>query len=86
MQEGGDITALGKEHKAHARVAQDGGEAKELMVAAVLVIAELTPVELHLLTGLGLIAPHGMAAGLGRAQRLDKGFELAHPAGVAERP
>ena len=54
------------------------------MIAADLIIAKLAPVKLHLLTRRRFIATHRKVSGFGWAQRLDKGFELADAAGIAE--
>src|SRR4051794_32239820 len=54
------------------------------MIAAVLIIAKLAPVKLHLLTRRRFVAAHRKVTGLGWTQRLDKGFELADTAGITE--
>src|SRR5690242_10467391 len=54
------------------------------MVATSLLVAELAPVELHLLTRCGLVTPDWVAAGFGRAQWRYKGFELADTTTIAE--
>jgi len=77
------ITAFGKGDKAHARVAEDGTEAIELARDSVLLILELSPIKLDLLTGPGLIANHGSAAADWRTQRMHKGFEHTQASRVA---
>ncbi len=77
------ITAFDKGDKAHARVAEDGTEAVELARHAVLLILELAPVKLHLLTGLGFIPNDGSAAASRRTQGMHKGFEHTQASRVA---
>src|SRR5574338_1021902 len=80
---GGRVAALGEADKAHARVAEHGGKAVELVDVTVLLIQEFAPVDLHLLAGLGLVASNGLTRGPGRAERLDKLLENAERAGIA---
>src|SRR6266536_402513 len=79
----GCVAAFGKGDKPHTRIAQHGGKAVEFVDLALLLEEKLAPVDLHLLAGLGFIAPYRLAGGPGRAERLDKGFEDADRAGVA---
>src|SRR5207247_3189294 len=69
----GAITALDERDKAHARVAEDGGKPVDLAGHAVLLILELAPIKLYLLSWPGFKALHRSVSRVRGTQGVDKG-------------
>src|SRR6266516_91154 len=80
----GAITALDEGHKAHARVAEDGGKSVDLARGSLLFIRELAPVKLDLFSWLGFKALDWCMSLSRGAQGMHKGFEHAQASRVAE--
>src|ERR1700737_3265723 len=53
---GRGITALHKRDKTHARISQDGDKAIQLVIFALLLVMEFSPIVLHLLTWFRFVA------------------------------
>ncbi len=75
----GGITAFDKGCKAHARVAEDGGEPVEVTSHSILLELKIPPIELDLFSWFRFIPHDRDLPSSGRAQRVDKGFEDAAP-------
>jgi hypothetical protein len=79
----GRIAAFDKSHEPHTRIAQNGRKSIKFMRFSLMLVHELAPIDLDLLSRSGLLALNRRVTSHRRPQRMHIFFQDADPSGVA---